>query len=102
MHRSKVKYSDSTVKIESIESVHPLIALEDLRLKLESTHQSLINCARCRIDVTYKASDGFGSYITKKGKPTKKAINMFEPTSKIHLISTVENQKIEYENGWIA
>lgn len=99
-NKFKLIFKDSEIDVESINYDHPLLALENLRIKLEKKYNSLINCSGCRIDVAYRPTGGFGSYEIEMSKPATKRIALFEPTNKIELLSTVREQQSHYQE-WL-
>lgn len=80
---------------------YPFFALVKLRLQLESKHIKFI-CNGNRIDVYPSGSSaiGFMAYELIDKQPATKLVNIFEPTSEINKICTVEDQKQYWEN-WI-
>jgi hypothetical protein len=99
-HLTQLIYADSQIKLSASELHHPLMALEKLRKILEAEHQSLLACNGCRIDTAYRPSGGYGVEIIELGKPALDCVDMFEPTTEIEKLCTVDEHKAAYEKWW--
>jgi hypothetical protein len=97
-----LKYRDSLIEEFSNELYHPLIALEKLREILETKHQSLLGCNGCRIDTSYRATGGYGTYVIHKGiqAQANELLNLFYQTNEIAKLCTVAEHKIAYKE-WL-
>ena len=95
--KTTIHYVDDEVEVYSEDDYHPLVALEKLRVILESKYESLINCSGCRKDTSYRPRGGTITYLIENGKQATKTINLFEPTNKINLLCTVQEHKESYE-----
>ena len=90
-------YADATIEETVNELYHPLTALSSLRQILEAKHKSIINCTGCRIDSAYRPTGGYGTYIITYGKPGTERASLFEPTTEILKLCTLEEHKIAYK-----
>jgi hypothetical protein len=93
-------YADSEIKESVIEPYHPIVALESLRRVLEDKYESIIGCNGCRIDSTYRATGGYGTYIITYEPPATERVNIFESTDEIDKLCTVEEHKVSYKR-WV-
>ena len=85
---------------EVTELYHPLVALEKLRRKPEDNHFSIIGINGCRIDTSYRATGGYGTYLIENGKQAKKSLILFEPTQEINKLCLV-NEHITAYDKWL-
>ena len=99
--RTSVVFSDGQVEAEASELYHPLIALESLRKILEQKHSSIIACNGCRSDTAYRPTGGFGTYKIVFGQQASERLNIFEPTTEVGKLCTVDEHKAAYKK-WIA
>ena len=90
-------YFDSEIEESVCELYHPIAALESLRNALENKYKSIIGCTGCRIDSTYRATGGFGTYIINYGEPASKRASLFEPTDEVSKLCTVDEHKVAYK-----
>lgn len=93
-------FKDPIIEVTVRELYHPLMALESLRRVLEIEHKSLLGCNGCRIDTSYRATGGYGTYKTVPGQQATEILNIFEPTNDIEKLCTVEEHKAAYQQ-WI-
>ena len=97
---TNLTFKDSTIEVTVSELYHPLIALESLRKVLEIEHQSLLGCNGCRIDTSYRATGGYGTYKIVPRQQATETLNIFEPTNDIEKLCTVNEHKAAYQK-WI-
>ena len=93
-------FKDSTIEVHSDDLYHPLIALEKLRIILETEYESIIACNGCRIDTSYRPTGGYGTYKIIQGQPATERINLFRPTNEIDKLCTVDEHTAAYKK-WI-
>jgi hypothetical protein len=93
---TKLIYSDSEITESVEEKYHPIAALESLRKLLENEHKSLLNCNGCRIDTSYKYSGRITTFLIQQGKQATIILDMFEPTTDISKLCTIEEHKLAY------
>lgn len=95
----EISYKDTELELTATAPYHPLTALENLRIQLE-TKESYINCMGCRIDTSYRPTGGYGTYIIETGIQATNSVNLFEPTSEIDKLCKVSDHQENYLN-WI-
>lgn len=95
-----LSYTDPDITVSAIGVQNPFTALISLREKLETFHHSILAINGCRIDTAYMSTSNQGTYIIKNGKPSTRSINMFEPTSEIDKLCTIDEHEVAY-NQWL-
>lgn len=93
-------YADDKITETATEPYHPLVALESLRKKLETEHNSIISINGCRIDTAYRPTGGNGTYLIKQGRQATKSVSLFEPTMEVDKLCTVEEHEAAYDK-WV-
>jgi hypothetical protein len=99
-HSYNLYYEDKSIKVEANALHHPIKALENLRVKLEGEHASIISCNGCRRDVSYRGSGSYMGYILIQGRQATDLVNMFAPTNEIEKLCTIEQHKAAYQQ-WV-
>lgn len=89
-------YKDEFILEEASDPYHPLTALEQLRLKLEEKHGSLLACMGCRKDTAYRATGHHGTYMMEEWPPLTIRVSLFGSTDAIHMLCTVAEHKTAY------
>lgn len=95
-HKTILVYTDKNINITASELYHPIKSLESLRKILESQYSSILAINGCRIDTSYRATGHHGQYIIEWGKQTSMRVSMFEPTTEIDKLGTIEEHKKAY------
>jgi hypothetical protein len=97
---TKLIFKDSMIEVHSDDLCHPLMALEKLRITLETEYESIIACNGCRIDTSYRPTGGYGTYKIRAGQQATERLNLFRSTNEIELLCTVEEHTAAYKK-WL-
>jgi hypothetical protein len=98
--KTKLIYKDAEVEVQASALHHPITALENLRKELEVKHNSLLGINGCRMDTSRQTSSSFGSYLVEDGLKATEDVHMFEPTTEVGKLCTVEQHEAAYEK-WL-
>ena len=90
-------FKDAEVEVQASALYHPIVALENLRKELETKHNSLLGINGCRKDTSRQTSGNFYSYIIETGKKPTENVQMFQPTTEVEKLCTVQQHEAAYE-----
>jgi hypothetical protein len=95
--KTSLSFKDSLIEVKAEDFYHPLIALEKLRIILETEYNSVLGCNGCRIDTSYRPTGGYITYKIESGKQAKVRLNIFEPTNRVDKLGTVDEHNESYK-----
>jgi hypothetical protein len=98
--KTKLIYKDDEVEVQASALYHPIVALEELRKELEMKHNSLLGINGCRTEMSLQTSGSFSSYLIEEGVIATENVHMFEPTTEVEKLCTVEQHEVAYEK-WL-
>lgn len=93
-------YKDLDIEEQASGLHHPKASLQNLRNQLETKHQSILAINGCRIDTDYRFDGSFNSYVIEQGKKASENLHMFEPTTEIEKLCTVDEHEKAYDK-WL-
>ena len=99
-HSTILTYYDSNIKVSASGLYHPIAALENLRRQLAVDFNSTLAINGCRIDTAYRATGGYGTYIVEHGKPATNSVSLFDPTTVVDKLCSVDIHKAAYKT-WL-